>query len=275
MSWALAQARTRTKQANLPLEPVGARVPSEVSEKIRLNRFLARAGIASRRKSDDLIASGVVRVNGETVDTPGVVIDPNHDRIEVRGQLVNLPESFHYLLLNKPAGLLVTRSDERGRATVFEHISGLRPGIVAVGRLDRDTTGVLLLTDDGELAHRLMHPCYGIDKVYHANIKGVPSPTLLRRLRRGIELEDGMTAPAQAQLVTDDKHDPEPILQIRIREGRKRQVRRMCQAIGHPVKALHRIEFAGLTSKRLRPGESRHLKPSEVANLLKLVNLSR
>ena len=150
-------------------------MPSEATEKIRLNRFLARAGIASRRKSDDLIAAGVVRVNGETVDTPGVVVDPDNDLIEVRGRAARLPESFQYVLLNKPAGLLVTRSDERGRANIFEHTPNLRSGTVAVGRLDRDTTGVLLLTDDGKLAYRLMHPRYGIDKVYEADVKGLPS----------------------------------------------------------------------------------------------------
>jgi len=250
-------------------------LPCEASDKIRLNRFLARAGIASRRKSDDLIASGVVRVNGETVDTPGVVVDPHNDLIEVRGQTARLPESFQYVLLNKPTGLLVTRSDERGRANVFEHTPNLRPGTVAVGRLDLDTTGVLLLTDDGELAYRLMHPSYGIYKVYEADIKGIPSPASLRRLRRGVELEDGMTAPAEAQLLSPTKNNARPVLQIRIREGRKRQIKRMCTAVGHPVKSLHRIEFAGLTSDRLGLGESRRLKASEVAGLLALAKLRR
>ena len=248
---------------------------SDGAEKMRLNRFLARAGIASRRKSDDLIASGVVRVNGQTVDTPGSVVYPHHDLIEVRGHATHLPQTFQYILLNKPAGLLVTRSDERGRATVFDHTPGLRPATVAVGRLDRDTTGALMLTDDGELAYRLMHPKYGIDKIYEADVKGIPSPAALRRLRRGVELEDGMTAPAEAQLSFGGEDNMRPVLQIRLREGRKRQVKRMCQAVGHPVKSLHRVEFAGLTSARLGLGQSRALKPSEVAHLISLTNLRR
>lgn len=248
---------------------------AESTEQIRLNRFLARAGIASRRKSDDLITSGVVRVNGEIVDKPGSVVDPHTDLIEVRGRAARLPESFQYILLNKPAGLLVTRSDELGRGNVFEHTPGVRSATVAVGRLDRDTTGVLLLTDDGELAYRLMHPSYGVDKIYEADVKGLPSAAALRRLRRGVELDDGFTAPADAQLLYGGANDTSPLLQIRIREGRKRQIKRMCQTVGYPVKSLHRVEFAGLTSDRLRLGESRPLKPSEITKLFVLAQLDR
>lgn len=245
------------------------------SDKIRLNRFLARAGIASRRKSDDLIAAGAVRVNGEIVDQPGSVVDPRRDRVEVHGRAARLPATFQYILLNKPAGLLVTRADDRGRATVFEHTTGLRPGTVAVGRLDRDTTGVLLLTDDGELAYRLTHPRYGIDKVYEAVVVGRPTSTALRRLRRGVELEDGLTSPAEVRLLSDREDHPGNVLQIRMHEGRKRQVKRMCEAVGHRVNSLHRTEFAGLSTGRLRPGQSRALKAAEVASLLALTELRR
>ena len=246
---------------------------SAAADKIRLNRFLARAGIASRRKSDDLIAAGAVRVNGEVVDRPGRVVDPRCDRVEVNGRRARLPESLQYVLLNKPAGLLVTRSDERGRATVFERTADLRPGVVAVGRLDRDTTGVLLLTDDGELAYRLTHPRYGIDKVYEAVVEGHPTGAALRCLRRGVELEDGMTSPADVQLLPG--RDAQAVLQIRIHEGRKRQVKRMCEAVGHPVASLDRTEFAGLSCGRLRPGQSRELHAAEVGRLRVLAGLPR
>ena len=168
---------------------------------MRLNRFMARAGIASRRKSDNLIRRGAVRVNGEVVAAPGSSVG-EEDLVEVDGRLVRLPEDSQYLLLNKAAGTLVTHRDRGGRPTVFENLEEVRTATVAVGRLDRDTTGALLLTDDGELAHRLMHPRFEVDKRYRAMVEGTPSAAAMRQLRDGVLLDDGLTAPARVRIVS-------------------------------------------------------------------------
>jgi len=239
--------------------------PGAGEERMRLNRFLARAGIASRRKSDELIQGGKVRVNGETAGEPGRTVKVGIDRVEVEGRPVWLPEGHEYVLLYKPRGCLVTRRDTHGRPTVFDQIDSLRPGTVAVGRLDQDTTGVLLLTDDGELNFRLLHPSRQVKKQYEALVSGKPDASDLLALRQGVELEDGPTAPAQVQLRGGD--DYEARLEISIHEGRKRQVRRMCAAVGHPVKRLKRVTFAGLGLGRLKPGQWRRLSPGEVRSL--------
>ena len=244
---------------------------------MRLNRYLARCGVSSRRGGDELILAGSVRVNGQTVDLPGSQVLPGSDLVEVDGHRVDLQEDFEYILLNKAAGLLVTRRDTHGRTTVFDHVDGLRPGTVAVGRLDRDTTGVLLLSDDGELGHRLMHPSYEVGKRYEAVVRGRPSAEALALLRRGVELEDGITSPADVRSL-----GPEPMtrgrrtrLEIRLHEGRKHQVKRMCMTVGHRVTRLTRTEFAGLTAGQLGPGEYRPLKAPEVRDLADLVGLER
>ena len=245
-------------------------------ESIRLNRFLARAGVASRRKSDLLIQSGQVRVNGEAVSEPGRSVVVGRDRVECQGRIVVLPERFEYLIFHKPAGCLVTRRDPRGRPTVFDWLGALHPGTVAVGRLDRDTTGLLLLTDDGKLAHRLMHPGFEIDKEYEAVVQGRPGASDLDRLRRGIDLDDGKTAPARVEQVDARGRGREEVTRVRIsiHEGRKRQVRRMFEAIGHPVLELKRISFAGLGLGSLREGRFRHLTDAEVEKLKSRVGLS-
>ena len=247
---------------------------------MRLNRYLARAGVASRRKCDLLIQQGAIMVNGQVVEDAGRSVLVDQDRVQVGGRDVTPPRSFQYLLLNKPAGCLVTRADTHGRATVFDQVRGLRSGTVAVGRLDQDTTGLLLLTDDGDLAHRLMHPRYGIDKIYVATVRGKPSASQLERLRRGVRLEDGVTAPARVRLLRqrrnsgrDGDRTPEAQVEIGIREGRKRQVRRMVEAIGHSALALRRVEFAGLALAGLETGEPRRLRPDEVKRLRALVGL--
>lgn len=245
---------------------------------MRLNRYLARAGVASRRKSDELIRAGAVRVNGEVVDRPGSSVHPGRDSVQVHGREVGLPEIFQYVLLNKRTGTLVTRSDERGRATVFDEVEDLRPAAVAVGRLDRDTTGVLVLTDDGEIAHRLMHPSFEVEKLYEAVVAGRPAESALERLRRGVRLEDGPTAPARVRLLESGEGRGDGAgtrLEIGLHEGRKRQVKLMCAAVGHPVKRLERVVFAGLTTAGLAPGQYRQLRPEEVTDLLSLVGLER
>ena len=232
---------------------------------MRLNRFLARAGVASRRKSDDLIVSGAVRVNGEVAAEPGRTVLVGEDVVEVAGKQITQPDDFEYILLNKDRGCLVTRSDTHGRPTVFDLVSPLRPGTVAVGRLDQDTTGVLLLTDDGELTYRLLHPSRQVEKRYEALVEGKPNSTALLALRQGVDLEDGPTAPAQVRLRGGDEWEAR--LEICIHEGRKRQVKRMCAAVGHRVRRLKRVSFAGLGVGHLKPGQWRRLTPGEVQAL--------
>ena len=246
---------------------------------MRLNRYLARAGVASRRKSDDLILAGRVRVNGETVAAPGRTVAAN-DEVEVEDRRVELPLSSQYLLLNKLPGTLVTKSDARGRTTVFDGVENLSPGTVAVGRLDKDTTGVLLLTDDGELAHRLMHPRFEVEKRYEAVVYGLPSFAALERLRGGVVLEDGVTAPAQVRVIPASAGGICPAaggtceLELCVHEGRKHQIKRMCAAVGHRVKSLHRAGFAGLTPDGVAAGRWRPLRPQEVEELKSLVGLT-
>jgi 23S rRNA pseudouridine2605 synthase len=224
---------------------------------MRLNAYLARAGLASRRGADDLIKAGRVLVNGEPGQLNTFV--ETTDRVEVDGREVGKQRLAH-LLLHKPAGVISTARDPQGRPTVVDLVpSGTR--VVPVGRLDADTTGALLLTNDGELAHRLAHPKYKVEKVYVAEIGGNPGEDVLQRLRDGVELDDGVTAPAQVRRLGPHA------LELTIHEGRNRQVKRMLDAVGHPVRSLHRSRYAGLTLGGLEPGQWRELEPSEVMRL--------
>jgi 23S rRNA pseudouridine2605 synthase len=229
---------------------------------VRLNAYLARAGIASRRGSDDLIKEGRVKVN----DEPGQLNTYVHagDRVEVDGEPV-AAQKLTNVLLNKPAGNVTTASDPQGRPTVVQLVEDVPERIVPVGRLDADTTGALLLTNDGALAHRLAHPRYGVEKVYEAEVEGQPSAEAIRRLQAGIELDDGTTALAQARVLQPSR------IELTLHEGRKHQVKRMCLAIGHPVRRLHRARYAGLTLEGLEPGQWRELEPSEVKRLRTLL----
>ena len=242
---------------------------------MRLNRYLARSGIASRRKSDDLIRSGAVAVNGHVVAEPGRSIVAGCDQVAVAGRPVALPEAFEYIAMHKPASCLTTCSDDRGRPTVFDYLDGVHPGTVTVGRLDLDTTGLLLLTDDGELAFRLMHPRFKVEKLYEVVVEGVPTGAALKHLRRGIRLEDGVTAPARARVRGRRRgfRGMEARLELCIREGRKRQVKRMREALGYPVLKLARTRFAGLDLSPLKPGQWRRLEAGEVGHLRSLVGL--
>ena len=228
---------------------------------MRLNAYLARAGVASRRGSDELIRAGRVRVNGEVAGLATFV--EARDRVEVDGRPV-APEPLTYVLLHKPTGVVTTARDPHGRPTVVGLV-GHERRIVPVGRLDADTTGALLLTNDGPLAHRLMHPRYEVDKVYEAQVEGSPGEEALRRLREGVELEDGRTAPAKARVLR--RSGDTSLVELRLHEGRKHQVKRMLEAVGHPVRRLHRSVYAGLTVDGLAPGEWRELTPEEVADL--------
>jgi len=225
---------------------------------VRLNAYLARAGVASRRKADELIKAGRVTVNGEPGQLNTFV--GKQDRVELDGKPL-ARQSLAYVLLHKPAGVVTTASDPHGRPTVVELVSDFPVRVVPVGRLDADTTGALLLTNDGELAHRLAHPRYEVEKVYEAEVEGDPGDDALRRLETGVELDDGPTAPARARRLGPGK------VELVIHEGRKHQVKRMLEAVGHPVTRLHRSRYAGLTLKGLGPGESRELTGAEVERL--------
>jgi 23S rRNA pseudouridine2605 synthase len=224
---------------------------------MRLNAFLARAGIASRRRADELIKAGRVTVNGEPGQLNTVV--GAHDRVEVDGEAV-ARQRLRYVLLHKPAGVVTTARDPQGRPTVVELVPD-EPRVVPVGRLDVDTTGALLLTNDGQLAHRLAHPRYGVEKTYVVEVEGDPDEEVLERLREGVELDDGLTAPARARRLGTGR------VELVLHEGRKHQVKRMLASVGHPVTRLHRSCYAGLTLEGLEPGMCRELEPFEVKRL--------
>jgi 23S rRNA pseudouridine2605 synthase len=225
---------------------------------VRLNAYLARAGVASRRGADELIKAGRVTVNGEPGQLNSFVEAP--DRVEVDGEPV-AAQALKYVLLHKPAGTVTTARDPQGRPTVVQLVD-VPERVVPVGRLDADTTGALLLTNDGRLAHRLAHPRYGVEKVYEADVEGRPTEAALRALAEGVELEDGVTAPAPVRCLAPSR------IELTLHEGRNRQVRRMCEAVGYPVRRLHRSVYAGLTLAGLAAGEWRELTPDEVASLV-------
>jgi 23S rRNA pseudouridine2605 synthase len=227
---------------------------------MRLNAYLARTGVASRRGADELIKTGRVRVNGVYAGLNTFVQEG--DVVDLDGRLL-VPQALAYVLLHKPAGVVTTASDPHGRPTVVELVEH-ESRVVPVGRLDADTTGVLLLTNDGELAHRLAHPRYEVEKVYEAEVEGRPSDEALVALEGGVELDDGPTAPAHARRLGPSR------IELSIHEGRKHQVKRMLEAVGHPVTRLHRSGYAGLTVAGVEPGRWRELTEEEVASLREL-----
>jgi 23S rRNA pseudouridine2605 synthase len=229
----------------------------------RLQKVLARVGFGSRRVCEQLIDEGRVEVNGE-VAMLGRRVDPERDRVAVDGVTIPVRPGLVYYLLNKPSKVVTTASDPEGRPTVVELVPA-EPRVFPVGRLDWDTEGVLLLTNDGDLAHGLTHPSRGVPKTYLAEVTGVPSRGALRQLREGIDLEDGRTAPAKARLAQATPTGA--ALEIVIHEGRNRQVRRMCEAIGHPVRRLVRTRFGPLHDNRLAPGQWRALTQGEIRAL--------
>jgi len=224
---------------------------------VRLNAYLARAGVASRRRADELIKAGRVSVNGRRGELNDFV--GGRDVVEVDGRRIAAQE-LAYVLLHKPAGVVTTARDPQRRATVVELV-GHPARVVPVGRLDADTTGALLLTNDGELAHRLAHPRYEVDKVYEVDVEGEPDESALRRLAEGVDLDDGRTAPAQVRRLCPSR------LELTIHEGRKHQVKRMLEAVGHPVRRLHRSRYASLDLGGLDPGAWRELTDTEVEGL--------
>ncbi len=231
---------------------------------MRLAKYLAHSGIASRRQAEELIAEGRVRINGVEVREITTPINPQTDCIEFDGRLVGV-EAAVYVLLNKPAGFISAVRDPQGRSTVIELLRDIKERIYPVGRLDYDTKGLLLLTNDGEFTNLIIHPRYKIDKKYEVVIEGYVNSEDLRRLREGVMLEDGITAPAQVSLIKRDNRSS--TIELSIHEGRKRQVKRMCTAIGHPVKSLSRIALGFLSLDGVEPGDYRFLSPDEVDQL--------
>lgn len=225
----------------------------------RVQKLLARAGVGSRRAAEEMIASGRVTVNGEVAEL-GRKADPDTDRIEVDGALIGMKPDTVWYALNKPVGLLSTASDPQGRPTVMDRVPD-SPRVYPVGRLDADTEGLLLLTNDGDVTFRLTHPSYGVEKEYLAHVEGDPSRGALRQLREGVELDDGLTAPAKVSVVSPG------VIRLVIHEGRNRQVRRMCEAVGHPVVRLVRTRIGPFRDPDLAPGEWRRLEPKEILAL--------
>jgi 23S rRNA pseudouridine2605 synthase len=235
----------------------------------RLQKILSTAGVASRRLSEELILQGRVSVNGKTVTELGTKADPSVDEIKVDGRRIKTEQRKRYVLLNKPRGYITSRSDPEGRPTVMELVRGVKEYIYPVGRLDYDSEGLLLLTNDGELAARLTHPRHEVEKVYEARVKGVPDERTLERLARGVPLEGRRTAPARIRASEPfvKGSGEQTIVEISIHEGRQRQVRKMFDAVGHPVVRLKRVRIGPLTDPEMPSGHWRELTPREIAAL--------
>jgi 23S rRNA pseudouridine2605 synthase len=232
----------------------------------RLQKVISQAGVASRREAETLIKEGRVVVNSKVVTELGTKVDINKDKVRVDGKLIASQENI-YILMNKPKGVITSVKDDRGRKTVIDLLEGVSQRVYPVGRLDYNTEGVVLLTNDGELTNSLIHPKYKVYKTYIAKVQGIPSEDQLDLLRIGIKLEDGVTAPAKVNIQDIDPSHNITTFEITIHEGKNRQVRRMCDAIGYPVKNLKRIKFATLTLEGLRRGQYRLLSVDEVENL--------
>lgn len=246
-------------------DPSGAREEGE-----RLQKILSAAGVCSRRAAEVLILEGRVKVDGKVVRVLGTRADPHGSRIEVDGERIATDTRFQYLALNKPTGVITTASDPQGRPTVMDLIR-TSARVVPVGRLDFNTVGLVLLTNHGDLAHRLTHPSYEVERVYVAEIRGVPEPDVLKRLTLGIELDDGLARARRAKIIQRTTNRSQ--VELVMTEGRKHEVRKMFEAIEHPVLALARTSYGPIRLGELAPKASRHLTPVEVGSLLRLVKL--
>ncbi|HTM26497.1 MAG TPA: pseudouridine synthase [Vicinamibacterales bacterium] len=243
----------------------------------RLQKILSAAGVASRRLSEELIAQGRVQVNGKTVTALGTKADPGADEIKVDGRRIQVQQRKRYILLHKPRGYITSRSDPQGRPTVLDLLRGVREYIYPVGRLDYDSEGLLILTNDGELAARLTHPRHEVDKVYEARVRGVVDEHTLERLAKGVTIDGKRTAPAKVRVVDPPSRRPQASDQTRIElaihEGRQRQVRKMFDAVGHPVVRLKRVRIGPIEDPEIPPGHWRELTPREVARLQRAARL--
>lgn len=238
-------------------------------EKIRINKYLAQAAGISKRKADAAILEGRVSLNERIIFVPGTLVDPEKERIRLDGKLISFIDEKVYILLNKPRGVLTTMADPRGRKTVADIVDNVYPRVFPVGRLDYNTSGLLILTNDGELSNLLTHPRYEIEKVYLAKVKGVPSKSKLGLLRKGIEIDGRRTAPGFFSL-SEVRKDKAWIV-VKISEGRYRQIRKMFAKVGHPVLNLRRIGFASLILQDMPPGAWRYLTKREITSLRKYV----
>jgi 23S rRNA pseudouridine2605 synthase len=254
----------------------------------RLQKILSRAGVASRRAAERLMLDGRVTVNGAAVRELGTKADAQRDEIRVDGRRVKLPERYRYILLNKPRGYVTSRSDPEKRPTVLDLLKGVRDYVYPVGRLDFDSEGLLLLTNDGDLAARLTHPRHSVARIYEARVTGIPDARDLHRLARGVVIDGRLTEPADVAVMSHrlsrrpgfprpvedepgERGRPHAMLRLTIREGRNRQVRKMCEAIGHPVSRLQRVAFGPINDRRLKPGQWRELTAEEVERLRRAV----
>lgn len=238
---------------------------------MRINRYLASCGLGARRKMDQLVTSGRVAVNGHTIREPGVPVRPGRDRVEVDGRPVEPAAELAMFLLHKPSGVLTTMDDPRGRPTVAGLVAGLPFRLFPVGRLDQDTEGLLLLTNDGKLCHRLSHPRYGVEKEYLVYVDGAPTPQQLQTLEQGVRLEEGITSPAR--VLAPPPEGAVPHFRLVLHEGWKRQVRRMCAAVGLQVVRLIRVRYAFLTLEGVARGKLRRLQDEEWRALRRLTKL--
>jgi len=243
----------------------------------RLQKILSQAGVASRRLAEELIAQGRVQVNGVTVAALGTKADPDADEIKVDGRRIQTQKRKRYILLHKPRGYITTRSDPQGRPTVLDLLRGVREYVYPVGRLDYDSEGLLLLTNDGDLAARLTHPRHEVDKVYEARVRGIPDAHTLDRLAKGVTIDDRRTAPAKVRLLDPPNKRPteneQTRIELAIHEGRQRQVRKMFDAIGHPVVRLKRVRIGPIADPDMPPGHWRELTPKEIQRLKKAAGL--
>jgi len=235
----------------------------------RLQKYLARAGIASRRGAERLILDGRVAVNGKSVTILGTKIDPDQDEVTVDGKTIALVDTLYYLLMNKPSGFITTADDERGRKTVLDLVTTIKARLYPIGRLDANTEGLLLLTNDGDLAYKLTHPRFGVPKMYRVILHGRITEDVIRKWRDGVELEDGFTSKSQVELryAREDLSE----IEVTIHEGKNRQIRRMAKATGYHIYHLERIRYAFLTLEGVKKGDYRHLSESEVQRLKELV----
>jgi pseudouridine synthase len=237
---------------------------------MRLQKFLAECGVASRRASEEIIRAGRVQVNGEVAEL-GAKVNPDSDTILLDGKPVEADKKV-YILLNKPVGTVSTAKDTHGRKTVCYILRDAGPRLFPVGRLDIDVEGALLMTNDGELAHRLMHPKFQVDKLYQADVVGEMSDDAAAKMKQGIDLDDGRAVAVDVKILSRGKRSSR--VHLTLREGRKREVKRLCEAVGHRVRKLKRLSFAGVAVKSLKPGKWRHLQVDEIAKLRKLAGLS-
>ncbi len=234
---------------------------------MRINKYIASCGIASRRKAEELILQGRVKVNGKAIEELAFNVDENKDRVEVDDKIIGLSENMVYIVLNKPEGYITTVKDQFNRPSVLDLVNDIDERVYPIGRLDYETSGLLILTNDGDLTYKLTHPKHEVDKTYMAIVKGIPKEDELENFKKGLYIEGYKTAPAKIKVVKTETEKNYAICQIKIHEGRNRQVRKMCRAINHPVLRLKRVAMGKITLKDVEVGKYRHLSQEEISYL--------